>query len=265
MHWGTNQGVTYRAFSVGINVLLFHHPSSRLPLQSGEKKILDRLCREKRYQKSVSLILVSGSQSWLWSTSLYAVSCNQFIAPYATVCTWEDSQIVPPHKIPNICIVELKRMAFLKTCDQQMPRSSRTPDWKIFFNSTALDSNPMLGPANLNKLGCKISLTPSRCPVPSKCHQSSARRGTFPKYRKSKIPRGPAEYYWQSSTWSLTYCTLVQCTILNMQIICKSKLACLQNIYMEVAVSLSQMWKSFHILSSNRLIAKAPISGRSLN
>jgi hypothetical protein len=47
---------------------------------------------------------------------------------------------------------------------------------------------------------CNILITPSRCPVPSKCHQISARRKDFCTFQNPFL-RGIAENYRQSSTW----------------------------------------------------------------
>src|SRR5579859_7039703 len=90
------------------------------------------------------------------------------------------------------------------------------------------------------KLDSQYFLTPSRCPVPSKCHQSSARRTISNLAGKSR-PGGIAENHWQSSTWPIYLLYLSTMKYRECANHLQEEFAGLQKIYIRVPVSLSKM------------------------
>jgi hypothetical protein len=78
-------------------------------------------------------------------------------------------------------------------------RGLKYPTWKASIANKASRRIPMRSRPTEVSWFCNSFTTPSRCPVPSKCHQFSARRKAF-ELAKAFL-RGTAENHWQSSTW----------------------------------------------------------------
>jgi hypothetical protein len=68
-----------------------------------------------------------------------------------------------------MAIVEMKRMAFLENRGSN-PAQFKNARLEDLFYDAALDVKPIATPANRDKLTLQNFVTPSRCPVPSKCH-----------------------------------------------------------------------------------------------
>ena len=91
----------------------------------------------------------------------------------------------------------------------------KMPDLEDLIFRHSIGLNDALPASWSNLVLICVHKTPSRCPVPSICHQVLNTKEKLFQLKKCLNLGAFAENSWQSSTWPNIYCPSVQCTIVQ--------------------------------------------------